>query len=253
VTVSTFDQYGHPKDNDFSEVTLSLVGGSGSLQGITDTTLDAGVYVFSVSIDLVGTYTIIADVEGFHAITSPIMVVPGGLDHITAVESATQVYSDEFFNVTVSAWDASNNLLTNDMSDVIISVSEGPGQLIIRTSDDLTNGDTVFHFAISEPGDYVLTAHVRDMTADTHTIEVLAVSECDENCEECEGDGTCYQCEAGYEPNAFGVCISCTSGQYSSDGLVCVFCDDGYFSSNGITCEAMDPNFSSFLFVSETN
>ena len=156
ITVNAFDSFGNAATTYTGPVSFNSGDGAAVLPG--NSALVAGTGTFSVTLNTLGTQSIdVHDVAspGITGNTGPITVQPGGVTHFGLSAPATAMAGDTV-NVTVTALDALNNVVTGYTGTVKITTSDGHASL--PANSKLTNGVKTFSVVLRTAMNTAVTA-----------------------------------------------------------------------------------------------
>jgi uncharacterized repeat protein (TIGR03803 family) len=148
ITVDVEDQFGNIVASDSSNVTLSVNTGPGSIGGTDTVSASNGVATFSnVVLDTAGSYTLLAsDGSLSTAISSSFTVTHASASQVAFNQEPSNVTAGNAIspNITVDVEDQYGNVVTNDSSNVTLSVNSGPGSIGGTDTVAASNGVATF-------------------------------------------------------------------------------------------------------------
>jgi hypothetical protein len=138
VTITAYDANNNVKTNYAGTATLTCTAGSGSIAPGSVSSWSSGVASLLVTVSKTGTgVSITAADSGHSGVSNGFNVNPGALDHFTIGSVSSPQVAGTAFSVTITAYDANNNVKTNyagsgtatlsDLSATISPASLGSG------------------------------------------------------------------------------------------------------------------------------
>jgi hypothetical protein len=179
------DQFGNIATSDDSNVTLSVASGQGGVTGTATVAASNGVATFSdVILDAAGSYTLTATDGGLTPATSAsFTVLPAAAAKLAYFVQPSDVIAGivESPYITVDVEDQFGDLVSNDSSDVTLSIASGRGGLGGTLTVAAVNGVATFsNVSITAAGAYTLEAtdgNLTSATSGSFTVTAAAASQ----------------------------------------------------------------------------
>jgi autotransporter-associated beta strand protein len=172
IVVDVEDQFGNVVTSDSSDVTLSVASGPGLLTGTSTVAASGGMATLSnVVLDTTGTYTLTASDGSLTSATSNSFVVsPAAAAKVVYGVQPSDVTAGVADNpsIVVDVEDQFGNIVTNDSSNVTLTVASGPGSASGTVTVAASGGVAMLSDIILDTaGDYTLNVSDGSLTSAT--------------------------------------------------------------------------------------
>ena len=185
ITVDVEDQFGNTVTSDSSSVTLAVNTGPGAIGGTDTVAASSGVATFSnVKLDTAGSYTLAA-ADGLltGAASSSFTVSPAAASQVVFNQQPTNVTAGVAISPSITAdiEDQFGNVVTNDTSNVTLSIHSGPGSIGGTDTVAASSGVATFgNVKLDTAGSYTLAASDGSLTvanSNSFTVSPAAASQ----------------------------------------------------------------------------